>query len=208
MLAGCQRSNKWWRQTIRDGADHDHPTRGLADQRQERLSHRELTINIDRELCSEPVQRNDFQWPRQTDAGVIHEDIQAVLADMFTDRPTGPRNLIVSRKVHNEWSELAMALGLESFAILEMSDTDEDVKATSSKRQGNGATHARRRACDERMPTGANHADPLSGGAQSHLVLAVLRIHNGLSPRRVDRLPAQLPPRAAIVGTWSYLVAE
>ena len=63
-----------------------------------------------------------------------------------------------------------MALGLESFAILEMSDTDEDMKAASSKRQGDGATHARRRACDERMPTGTNHADPLSAGAESHSV--------------------------------------
>jgi hypothetical protein len=52
------------------------------------------------------------------------------------------RNLVVPRDVHEQWRDLARALGQENLSIFGPPHGDKHVKAAPSKAQGNRTAHS------------------------------------------------------------------
>jgi hypothetical protein len=144
-----------------DGAHIDDAATPLAEQRQQRLRHRELARHIHLELRPELSQRQELERARDANAGVVHQTGQPRCADGRGDGlGRGPdRRLIGDVEQHR--SEALRARRAQRGAVLDAAHAGEDLKVQRGQVQSAGPSDPARRP-------GHNHRSRPCGALRTH----------------------------------------
>ena len=109
-----------------DRADEDDPAAGGADRGQHRLRDRDLGDQVDLELAAEVVDRQRLQRPRDRDAGVVDQAVEAGAVRVLRNPSRRRRDLLLIGDVEEERAGAGRSHSRERSHVLLPADTGVD----------------------------------------------------------------------------------